>query len=198
MVATQYRPHFAVKSSRETNSMVEACVASKMTGGAAPASKASFQRLTQRHQRSPGAEAGKAELRMRCDRSLPRERENSQKLRSHNRANCMQVQYRQDRSAEAIPIKSRRRMCSSSIASSRQEHWMAWSNNMRNARREAVENWGLARFLLLHEHKPSWKLRHAHYALRIRRMGGRRARWQFGWSTQDDATPSPRFIALWN
>ena len=55
----------AFKSSRSANSSVEMCVASRITGGAKPASSACVQRWAQRHQRSPGFTPGKLVSRYR-------------------------------------------------------------------------------------------------------------------------------------
>jgi hypothetical protein len=70
----QQLPHvsaWACNSSKVTNSKVEACVAFRSTGGAAPASNASCQRVTQRHQRSPSFNPGKSPCGV--TKSLPRE-----------------------------------------------------------------------------------------------------------------------------
>ena len=56
----------------DTNSRAEMCVASRMTGGATPASSASFHRSAHRHQRSPGRRPGKPKCGTGVDRSFPR------------------------------------------------------------------------------------------------------------------------------
>ena len=53
-VAHMSRAACASRSSSDTNSSAEACVASRTTGGATPASNASCQRAATTHQRSPG------------------------------------------------------------------------------------------------------------------------------------------------
>ena len=67
----------ASRSPIEANSSAEACVASRTTGGATPASSASFQRSATTHQRSPGRSPGNIHCGCGVTRSLPRDTENS-------------------------------------------------------------------------------------------------------------------------
>lgn len=71
----------ARSSSSVTNSMADEWVASRSTGGATPASSASFQRVTHRHHRSPGSSPGKSHSGCGVTRSLPCARENSRNSR---------------------------------------------------------------------------------------------------------------------
>lgn len=63
----------ARRSTRSRNSSAASWVDSSTTGGALPASKASFQREAQRHQRSPGLKPGKSNSGRGVERSLPRD-----------------------------------------------------------------------------------------------------------------------------
>lgn len=65
------------RSSRSTNSSAEMCVAPNTTCGALPCSKASFQRSTQRHQRSPLRSPGNSYSGLGVLRSFPIALENS-------------------------------------------------------------------------------------------------------------------------
>ena len=62
---------FFLSSSRGTTESAENSVADKMTGGATPASMASFQRLAQRHQWLPGFSPGNPDSGTGVLRSLP-------------------------------------------------------------------------------------------------------------------------------
>jgi hypothetical protein len=67
----RYSAAQAFRSSIFANSSVEACVDSSRIFGAIPASKASFHRLAQRHQRSPGLSPGNCMSGLGVERSLP-------------------------------------------------------------------------------------------------------------------------------
>ena len=62
---------FCFSSSNETYSIADAWVADKITGGATPASSASFHRLAHKHQRSPGFRPGKLNAGTGVLRSFP-------------------------------------------------------------------------------------------------------------------------------
>ena len=95
-----------LRSSRSTNSIVEMWVASSTTGGATPASKASFQRAAQRHHRSPGFKPGKSKAGLAVIRSFPRTAREFQEFGSHFGTHDVQPIIRRSRAATTVAIKS--------------------------------------------------------------------------------------------
>ena len=79
-----------------------------MTGGATPASNAEAPTVS-------GAEAGKIELRMRCDQVVSSGAGKLQKLRSHHRANCVQSNIARTDAAKAIAIESSSRPAAAAL-----------------------------------------------------------------------------------
>ena len=76
----------ACNSSRFTNSRADECVACRSTGGATPASNASFQRVTQRHQQVARFQARKI-VGIWGDKVISARKGEIEKLLRHPRAN---------------------------------------------------------------------------------------------------------------
>jgi len=110
----------AFKSSSETNSSADECVASRSTGAARFASSADFQRVTQTHHLSPGFNPGNPQSGTGVIRSLPSSTEKS-------RNSCVTFTQTVCRPTSSGPVRQKPSR-KNPVIGSRQQHFNSVPN----------------------------------------------------------------------